>query len=455
MSARARQLNHRLKNRKNAIISRREAEAPATEDYSVQSPKASSSSRLADMGQLSSQVNGGRRSSASPSSGFVAVNSKQAVSETIHDGYSHDPSRIANVTIVNGTSLHGASAATRNELLSKFFTNNERIASSDLESRRSSVPASRSTGASKSKSKASSENVDYANILLNSASPVPIPSTPSSLLPYVKPSPADRSDDSGPYKAEMVTRMEQLQRGERIQPPCDRCRRLHMDCLKNLTACLGCTKKHAKCSWKDVIDDELRENPYVPKTSQDEGADGASDREGYPKPSAEKITKREYPRDDRKGVRDEELLGEEGSEDDDDVDQRKSTPIQVATAGRLAPMMSTPPPSNTDADVGRESDGDKEAHTPGTLLLENRLCVQSVNGTGNGDTDADGNTDQDSEPLAESDSKPRKHHDKGSRSESTVEQLHSPALNGQDQSEILITPVYAPTAPMTISTSTR
>jgi hypothetical protein len=32
-----------------------------------------------------------------------------------------------------------------------------------------------------------------------------------------------------------------------------------MDCLKNLTACMGCTKKHAKCSWKDVREEELRD----------------------------------------------------------------------------------------------------------------------------------------------------------------------------------------------------
>ena len=31
-----------------------------------------------------------------------------------------------------------------------------------------------------------------------------------------------------------------------------------MDCLKNLTACMGCTKKHAKCSWKEVREVELR-----------------------------------------------------------------------------------------------------------------------------------------------------------------------------------------------------
>ena len=64
--------------------------------------------------------------------------------------------------------------------------------------------------------------------------------------------------DEGPYKASMVSRMETLQKGDRILPPCDRCRRLHMDCLKNLTACMGCTKKHAKCSWREVKAEELQ-----------------------------------------------------------------------------------------------------------------------------------------------------------------------------------------------------
>jgi hypothetical protein len=64
-------------------------------------------------------------------------------------------------------------------------------------------------------------------------------------------------DNDGPYKTEMVARMESLKKGDRVLPPCDRCRRLHMDCIKNLTACAGCTKKHAKCSWRDVRDTEL------------------------------------------------------------------------------------------------------------------------------------------------------------------------------------------------------
>jgi len=37
-----------------------------------------------------------------------------------------------------------------------------------------------------------------------------------------------------------------------------------MDCLKNLTACMGCTKKHAKCSWKDVRVDELQDGRPMP-----------------------------------------------------------------------------------------------------------------------------------------------------------------------------------------------
>lgn len=101
-------------------------------------------------------------------------------------------------------------------------------------------------------------------------SPVPIPNTPSSLLPAnsQRASQPLEKDDGGPFKAEMVHRMETLAKGERILPPCDRCRRLHMDCLKNLTACMGCTKKHAKCSWKEVREGELRGSfSYPPGTS--------------------------------------------------------------------------------------------------------------------------------------------------------------------------------------------
>lgn len=314
VSARARQLNHRLKNRKNAIISRREKEAPVAEDSHQ-----GSGARVADMGQSAYHTNGRRRSSLSPSSGFVAVNSRQNDQEN----YAQELSR----TAINGASAHGASAATRAELLGKFFTTNERAMPAveyEQPSRRASIATPRnSSSKSRNNKPTTAEPVDYASVLLNSASPVPIPNTPSSLLPYSKPA-NERYDDSGPYKAEMVNRMELLQRGDRIVPPCDRCRRLHMDCLKNLTACMGCTRKHAKCSWKDVNDEELRDNPPMPRAERTSGDDepgaSGSDREtchNLPNNVDDGRAPRKYLHDERQGVADEELLGEDGTDEDE------------------------------------------------------------------------------------------------------------------------------------------
>jgi hypothetical protein len=91
------------------------------------------------------------------------------------------------------------------------------------------------------------------------------------------PTPASLKDNDGPYKSAMIARVESIPRGQRIQPPCDRCRRLHMDCVRNLTACLGCTKKHAKCSWKDVRSEEIstpiNTSPGVQEAEQDTSLD--------------------------------------------------------------------------------------------------------------------------------------------------------------------------------------
>ncbi|KAE8448742.1 hypothetical protein EG329_008957 [Mollisiaceae sp. DMI_Dod_QoI] len=59
------------------------------------------------------------------------------------------------------------------------------------------------------------------------------------------------------YRVIMATKIEKLHRGDPIDPPCDRCRRLKFECTKHLTACQACTKKHAKCSWKDIKEGEL------------------------------------------------------------------------------------------------------------------------------------------------------------------------------------------------------
>ena len=438
VSARARQLNHRLKNRKNAIIGRREAESP-TSDH-LKRPNHHNSVRIADVGPTSLSSNGDRRSSTSPFSGFVAVNSKHsALNEpSPQDGYMHDPARTANVTIVNGTSLHGASAAVRAELLGKFFTNSELAASTDYDnSQRASIPNSRPSGTSRSKGKPTSEPADYPGNV-NSASPVPIPNTPTSLLPYVKPSAAERSDDNGPYKAAMVSRMEQLQRGDRIQPPCDRCRRLHMDCRKNLTACMGCTKKHAKCSWKDVLEDELRENPYNPSLSMDEtAAEESSDREGYRKTPAvpnDPPAKREYPRDDQIGVRDEELLGEDPSGDEDgdqapeEMEVTRSSPNPRPT--HVATDKSNASSESPKTDPGRNSSSADEKPVFDTVSLA------SANGN---TSDAEG-----VEKEADNSGSTEDSHD-------ALVQLSMAVEGTAEPSQQKLVDVYGPTALMTVS----
>ncbi|KAJ6109099.1 hypothetical protein N7486_001333 [Penicillium sp. IBT 16267x] len=238
-AARARQLSYRLKNRRTAIVSRRQ------NDATLQSRT----------GEPWREPNG-HSSHASPS-GFVAVNTARAEGEAAEDNplsaqfpFSH--SNTDNVTIINGTSIKGASPTTRAELMKKFFTTADRQARGYDDA---SVPIN---PVPRPRPQASEAPADFSSVYSNASSPaVPIPSTPSSLLPPPKTTPQDK-DDGGPYKLEMVARMEETTRGERITPPCDRCRRLHMDCLKNLTACVGCTKKHAKCSWRDVKEEEIR-----------------------------------------------------------------------------------------------------------------------------------------------------------------------------------------------------
>jgi hypothetical protein len=82
------------------------------------------------------------------------------------------------------------------------------------------------------------------------------------IMPSSRPSPsypveipmADREEEN---RALVVRKIETVARGEIIQPPCDRCRRLKMQCIKHLTACQGCTRKHCKCAWKFLTEEEM------------------------------------------------------------------------------------------------------------------------------------------------------------------------------------------------------
>ncbi|KAH6644480.1 hypothetical protein C7974DRAFT_21733 [Boeremia exigua] len=284
VAARTRQLNHRLKGRKQAILDRRATASPAPpirplSPSNVALMNGSSSSHAPQAQAQPSQPSQPPQPSQPSPGGFVAVNARPSESNGNSHGHGHSHS--------HGHSHghgNGSSSTTRHELLSKFHTVNDRRPSSQnvngmLDARRPSVgphpvshPSTPVANASRAPPKpveapappppnhARPPQLNEAELQSMMNSPVPIPNTPSNLLPAAsqRASQPVEKDDGGPYKAEMVHRMESLGKGERILPPCDRCRRLHMDCLKNLTACMGCTKKHAKCSWKEVREGELQ-----------------------------------------------------------------------------------------------------------------------------------------------------------------------------------------------------
>jgi hypothetical protein len=255
VAARTRQLNHRLKGRKQAILDRRATASPAP----PMRPASPSNVALMNGAAPTPPTIPQPHPPQTSPSGFVAVNTRPH----------HEP---------NG---NGTSSSTRHDLLSKFHTMSERRPSShppssSTDARRSSIsaggishpstPVSHVTKPPPKPVEVATPNLprpphvneNELHSMMNS--PVPIPNTPSNLLPAASQrnnQPLEK-DDGGPFKTEMVHKMEALAKGERILPPCDRCRRLHMDCLKNLTACMGCTKKHAKCSWKEVREGELR-----------------------------------------------------------------------------------------------------------------------------------------------------------------------------------------------------
>lgn len=77
-----------------------------------------------------------------------------------------------------------------------------------------------------------------------------------------RPSPGYASESTGrdceeEYRILVTSRIEKMARGDVIRPPCDRCRRLKTQCIKHLTACQGCTKKHTKCTWKKLTEEEV------------------------------------------------------------------------------------------------------------------------------------------------------------------------------------------------------
>ncbi|KAK9777276.1 hypothetical protein AB5N19_02310 [Seiridium cardinale] len=75
--------------------------------------------------------------------------------------------------------------------------------------------------------------------------------------PGIYPLESGLRDPDDEHRALVTAKVEKLSRGDEILPPCDRCRRLKTACIKHLTACQGCTKKHARCVWKGLTKEEV------------------------------------------------------------------------------------------------------------------------------------------------------------------------------------------------------
>ncbi|KZF19690.1 hypothetical protein L228DRAFT_271009 [Xylona heveae TC161] len=249
VSARARQLNHRLRNRKSAITSRRTGEASAKENIKPLTPFSANG-----FGQSLQRVTPAQPPQPEPHlHGFMPVNARRH-SSVLGSGEEQGGIRLIGSRFDPARADSAApNAELRNSSASRSRDSN--VSQARIPNPIQTPPASIANGPTGSSAKAVFDTNDYATLLLNSASPAPLTrksSTPSSQLKSLP----DR-EEKDTVRAEMVARMEHLARGDRVIPPCDRCRRLHMDCLKNLTACIGCTKKHAKCCWKDVKEGEL------------------------------------------------------------------------------------------------------------------------------------------------------------------------------------------------------
>lgn len=126
VSGRARQLNHRLKNRKSAIISRRQAEDVGKPPIRSESPPASPEWVTGS----AKRANGISARSQSPPQGFTAVNTEHsgagnslAAPLTDHGHPWFSGANTDNVTVLNGASIKGVSQEQRAELIKSFFVN--------------------------------------------------------------------------------------------------------------------------------------------------------------------------------------------------------------------------------------------------------------------------------------------------------------------------------------------
>lgn len=322
VAARTRQLSHRLKGRRAAILDRRAeggsgTPAKAAPSQTTTAPPASSGS------------------------GFVAVNSGS-------NGAQNGDTDLAS----------GSWTSVRSDLLRHFesLPHNQNITRPS--SRHLSVAnhADGTQSGTRPYDMNIADQVDAADRVASatpSLSPIPVSAFPNDVSYYTtegssatqQPTPSGhRSSASGfgygsghapikhnfsrplpqalesaqPFRPLCQAHMDSLPRGHRVIPPCDRCRRLRMDCVKNLTSCAGCTKKHARCHWKDVSRDELGDLDHLMDSDYPASADQNTQTNGYGNGMSDggDMDAEESDDDDSNPLEDLEALGER-------VDQRE------------------------------------------------------------------------------------------------------------------------------------
>jgi hypothetical protein len=262
VAARTRQLGHRLKGRRSAILERRAEGGSGTP----------------------AKANALQTTTAPPSNAsaaFTAVNGQNGRP----NGDASEPSL-------------GSSTAVKNDLLRHFEGLPQNQVQGRTQSRQSlagpqdpSFPSSRPT---ETGTMPPQEHIDRTGSTASSLSPMPNNTyasdaayysdahRPASTVPPTNHRPSSSNagnstntpaynpvkhnfsrplppalESSQPFRPLCQGHMDSLPRGQRVMPPCDRCRRLRMDCVKNLTSCAGCTRKHARCHWRDVTREEL------------------------------------------------------------------------------------------------------------------------------------------------------------------------------------------------------
>ena len=154
--------------------------------------------------------------------------------------------------------------------------------------------------------------------------------------------PLTSSEDGteGQYRVLMASKIEKLGRGDPIYPPCDRCRRLKFECTKHLTACQACTKKHAKCSWKDIREGELDYLPQLPVVStqgQENGYGSSEMDQGEQRnvtPSV--MISQGFGPMQGMGIQERERLGEDGEREGENMESEHAILTQIASAAAAA-----------------------------------------------------------------------------------------------------------------------